>query len=881
MTLKQRLNLAKDPVFLMDGTAFIYRSYYANRHLRRSDGFPTNALTLVTRVLLRILRQERPRYFLFAMDGPGRNLRKDIYEQYKANREAMPEDLAMQIEPIKKVVHALGLAGEVTSGHEADDCIASLASRFSGELPVIIVSGDKDLKQCLGPDVFMWDPGVKEEKLITAESFELEEGVSPEQWPDVQALTGDSSDNIPGVPGIGPKSARQIFESKKNLEDIEANIDSLPEKLRAKLVPHIKDMYVWRKLTTLNRGACPNLALADLKVEKPRMAECEEIAKEFELNSIYREIAAMEKQASEPEAAPPKPAKLATPGIPPAPAIKSAADLPACSGMNVGLTWPHGLKTPPRVAVAPADRVYSAENLNEVAEYSFEGPLADLCAWIAPSARIILPAFKPLLLASPSWRKLLAEKPDLPIIDLALSSWLLDPEDGQYSWPRLALRWQELFGAQDVGPAKLALAMGEALEKRLAANDLTGVYEAIELPLEPALADMQLAGFAIDPPAFKSFLDDVQKDLNSLTEKIFAQTGVAFNIGSSKQLGEILFGKMGLPEPKRTRTGQPSTSQATLEKLAPDYPVVDDILRYRKLDKMRSTYLDPLPRLMDSHNRIHSTFNQEATATGRISSSDPNLQNIPVKGPLGARMRACFVAGPGNLLIAADYSQIELRVLASMSQDANLLEAFRMNEDIHSRTASLIFDTARELITADQRRMAKTINFGLLYGMGARKLGQELKISPARAKDFIDRYFARLSGLKEFYADILQGARATGFARSMAGRKRWLPDIHSANGQALAQAERQAINAVIQGTAADIMKLAMLAVANDRELKDMGAFIVLQVHDELLLEAPEDIAEKAGARVAALMEDILPGGQRLSVPLKVDWGTGKNWAQAH
>lgn len=878
MTLKDRLNLGKNPVFLMDGTAFIYRSYYANRHLKRSDGFPTNALTLVTRVLLRILRQEQPEYFLFAMDGKGYNLRKDIYAEYKANREAMPEDLAMQIEPIRRVVHALGLRMEVASGHEADDCIASLASHFSGQRPVIIVSGDKDLKQCLGPDVIMWDPGAKEEKIITAHDFEEEEGVSPSQWPDVQALTGDSSDNIPGVPGIGPKTARQIFETCKSLEEIEARINSLPEKIQSRLRPHLGEMYTWRKLTTLSRDACPNLRLEDLRVEPPRLEECKQLASEFELNAIYREIKALA-QAEPEKAKPEKP--LATPGIPPAPEIADSRDLPGCAGCHLALTWPHGLKTPPRIAIAPADLILNKDNAATLSEYTWLGEMAELCAWLKEASKIVLPDFKPLLGISPSWRQLLAQKPGLPVFDLGLASWLLDPEEDQYAWPRLALRWQEQLDAADCGPAKLALAISQALSNQLQANGLTPVYENIELPLVPVLARMQELGFAINPAAFKSFLEDVQKELDQLTQKIYAEAGMKFNIGSSRQLGEILFGKMGLPESKRTRTGQHSTSQATLEKLAEEYPIVESVLQYRKLDKMRSTYLDPLPRLMDENNRIHSTFNQEATATGRISSSDPNLQNIPVRGSLGTRMRACFVPGPGNLLIAADYSQIELRVLAYMSGDQNLIDAFRQGEDIHARTAALIFDTDRDKLEADQRRMAKTINFGLLYGMGARKLGQELKISPTQAKDFIDRYFARLSGLKDFYERILQGAREKGYVQSMAGRRRWLPEIHSANGQALAQAERQAINAVIQGTAADIMKLAMLAVANDAVLKKMRAEIVLQVHDELLLEAPTEVASEAGARVASLMEDVQPGGTRLTIPLKVDWGTGKNWAEAH
>ena len=343
----------------------------------------------------------------------------------------------------------------------------------------------------------------------------------------------------------------------------------------------------------------------------------------------------------------------------------------------------------------------------------------------------------------------------------------------------------------------------------------------------------------------------------------------------------MLFNGLGLPAPRKTKGGQASTSQQTLEKLAGQHPVVDSILQYRKLEKMRSTYLDPLPRLVDPQGRIHTTFNQKATATGRLSSSNPNLQNIPVRGPLGKRMRSCFIAGPGRLLVSADYSQVELRVLAHVSQDPALLEAFRNGEDIHARTAALVYDLPPDQVSPDQRRNAKTINFGLIYGMGAQKLAQELKIGTAQARDFIARYFERLQGLKAFYEGVEASARKHGFVTTLGGRRRLLPDINAASGQAAALARRQAINTVIQGSAADIIKLAMLAVARDGRLQELDARLLLQVHDELLLEVPADAAEEAGALVARLMQDVRPGGRELSVPLLVDWGTGHDWGAAH
>lgn len=929
MSLKQRLGLDANPVFLMDGTAFIYRGFFANRHMQRSDGFPTNALVVVTRVLLRILREEQPKHFLFLKDGRGRNFRHEIYAEYKANREAMPEELARQIPPIECMVRALGLAFKESKGCEVDDCIAALAARFAPELPVVIISGDKDLKQCLGPNVFMWDPGTREERLTTAADFEAENGVTPAQWPDVQALVGDASDNIPGVPGIGPKTARQIFAICPTLEDIRDHFALLPPKLQDKLRPHLTEMFTWRELTRLSRAFCADLDLAALDVGPIDTSKCRALAQEYELFTLRREIAALVQAGAAhvsavapdmagvaprlPEASvggadgiiaeasgsipPPRirersviQLELGMAEIPVAEEAATVVQLPRCAGRTVALIWAEGPGRPPRVAVGPAPATDAPDSfvaadaaadpavvLAEVVEYSWIGPMADLCTWLEQAGVVIVADLKSLLLAAPLWQGLLAVR----VLDLGLVAYLLGPESGEYGWSRLAARWADALGLEDKGPAIVALGMARAFGAQLVSNNLVTLYANMELPLVPVLAAMEQRGIAIDPAAFQSFLNDVQRELDELTQRVYAEAGGEFNIRSSQQLGEILYGRLHLAAPRKTRGGQPSTSQETLEKLAPGNSMVQGILQYRKLEKMRSTYLDPLPRLMDAHDRIHTTFNQEATATGRLSSSNPNLQNIPVRGPLGKRMRACFVAAPGNALVSADYSQIELRILAHMSQDATLQDAFRRGEDIHAHTAALIFDMPQDKVLPDQRRMAKTINFGLIYGMGAAKLGQELKLSTAEARGFINRYFARLSGLKAFYERVVDGARERGYVVTLAGRRRWLPGILSANGQTAAQAQRQAINTVIQGSAADIIKLAMLAVAGDAELRRLNAGLVLQVHDELLLELPECVAHEAGARVAALMESVRPGGVEFMVPLVVDWGTGHDWGSAH
>lgn len=919
MSLKQRLGLAAEPVFLMDGSAFIYRGFFANRNMQRSDGFPTNSLVVVSRVLLRILREERPRYFAFVQDGKGPNFRHEIFPLYKANRDATPEDLVRQLDPIHRMVRALGLRLEVSQGCEADDCIASLAARFAAEHPVIIVSGDKDLKQCLGPNVYMWDPASKEEKLVSEADFTAESGVTPAQWPDVQALIGDTSDNIPGVPGIGPKTARQIFSICPSLEDIRDHFVLLPPKMQAKLQAHLENMFTWRELTTLRRDFCPGVTLDDLRVRPLDAATCALLTEEFELFALRRELAALDRlqaaeadlpeefldagsiredaqpaagkkaaaeQASLPLAQPARSGRATSQmslldAMPQesAPALDDVSALPDCGDARVALIWAHGDREAPYLAVEGADG-------SSLGEWQWKGPVAELARWLAPARTLVTADLKGLLTSAPCWQFLAGRAGDC--IDLGVAAYLLNPEENDYGWPRLSARWGAVLrhelesrGETAPGPARLGLAMAQLFEQRMEKDGLLELFRQLEMPLLPVLAGMEQSGVAIDAAAFRAFLDDVQGRLDQLTAHVYELAGTQFNIRSAQQLGDVLFNGLGLPAPRKTKGGQASTSQQTLEKLAGQHPVVDSILQYRKLEKMRSTYLDPLPRLVDPQGRIHTTFNQKATATGRLSSSNPNLQNIPVRGPLGKRMRSCFIAGPGRLLVSADYSQVELRVLAHVSQDPALLEAFRNGEDIHARTAALVYDLPPDQVSPDQRRNAKTINFGLIYGMGAQKLAQELKISTTQAKDFIARYFERLQGLKEFYEGVEASARKHGFVTTLGGRRRLLPDINSASGQAAALARRQAINTVIQGSAADIIKLAMLAVARDERLRELDARLLLQVHDELLLEVPADAAEEAGALVARLMQDVCPAGKELSVPLLVDWGTGHDWGAAH
>lgn len=944
------------PLYLMDGTAFLYRGFYANQAMQSSDGRPTGALFIVARILLKILREERPEYFAVLLDGRGPTFRNELYELYKAQRSATPEPLIAQIEPVKRLVRALGLHLTVSEGCEADDCIAGLAARFSKERPVVIIGADKDLKQCLAPGVALWDPSGKDEKLTTLDSFREDTGLEPSQWPDFQAVIGDSSDNIPGVPGVGPKTAEKIFSRFPTLDAIRENLEALPEKLRAKFAAEMDNLFLYRRLTLLDTSRCGDIGLEDMAVRRPDPEEAAALLREFELRSMLRELSQLwpdesrsarsgsanraagksgtaangggkrdgekdrpslltliadapraDRDAPETGDNPAEPAsdapdRTATDPAGVDPAYfkdRDAALIPhagawvlACGDKEWRFSWsgdnapgtatdsdgqPALFETEPPAFQDTAKAVPAGQ---EGAALALLGKVLPL---LKETRRIMVPDLKSLLTLElrpkgPLWDALA----HCSFFDLGLAAYLLNPEERDYSWPHLARVFaDECEEDHKRAPGLMALSLGIELEGKLETANLLELMRSLEMPLIPVLAAMECAGVNLDLKAFGEFLDEVQAELEKLTRSVYEQAGGPFNIRSTQQLSDLLFVRLGLPKAGKTRGGALSTSQEALEKLAGKHPIVNTILEYRKLEKIRSTYLEPFPRLVDKNGRIHARFNQLATATGRLSSSNPNLQNIPVRGELGRRMRASFTAGPGRLLVSADYSQIELRVLAHLSGDPALLQAFRNGEDIHARTAGLLFDKEPEEITPEERRNAKTINFGLIYGMGPQKLAQDLGISMNEAKGFITRYFEKLSTLKEFYESILEEARTKGFVSTMAGRRRLIPEIHSQNAQMQSQARRQAINTRIQGSAADIIKIAMLEAARDERLRELGAKLILQVHDELVLEAPENNAENAGERLARIMENVKPGNAPLSVPLVADWGVGPDWNTAH
>ena len=958
MSLRSRLGFTAEPVYLMDGSAFIFRSFFAFRSMNRSDGFPTNVVYMVARLILRLLRDERPHRFAFVMDGKGKTFRHERFDAYKSQRPPTPEDLVRQLAPLKELLELLAVPVLVSEGCEADDCIASLAARLRDDYPVVIIGADKDLKQCLHDNVVLWDPAAKDEKITTLADFTAESGMAPSSWPDYQALVGDSSDNIPGVPQIGPKSAGELIRDFPTLEELFARINAVPPKLRAKLDGQKDNAFLYRELTRLQLDACPEQNDASLLVGHPNLPRLQDFMAAYELRSLARKVESMARAGffcpagapqhaaactapdataqttpqTKPDAAksaiasavnapanaappapqaggllassasgpqpvepftPPKATRQAglfeTPA--PAPAFSAAArpeDLPPLAQKNAASapgpshhTLPGAFSRPP-MALLPMQEGPVLAATGWERQYTGRPESLDAALTKPPLADYVLvtPDYKALCKSHPGLRAL----PDAHFFDLSLAAYLLGPEDRGYSFEHMAARWKDPSGSKYSladHPGLLALDLARYLGEQMEGAALTAIFSELEMPLAPVLADMEERGIRIDAKAFADFLEEVQRDIESLTQRIHALAGHSFNIRSSQQLADVLFVELALPVSGKTKGGAPSTSDESLEKLSGKHDIITLVQQFRKLEKLRSTYLEPLPRLADAKGRIHTTLNQTATATGRLSSSSPNLQNIPVRGDFGSRMRGCFVAEPEKLLVCADYSQIELRVLAHLSGDPTLLEAFRENQDIHSRTAALLFDVALDEVTKDMRRNAKTINFGLIYGMGAQKLAQEMHVSMKEAKEFIERYFERLGGLKTFYETVEREASENGFVATMAGRRRLTPDILSQNNQLRSQARRQAINTRIQGSAADIIKLAMLAVANDAELKRLDARLLLQIHDELLLEAPKDTAKAAGKRLADLMALVKPGGQALSVPLLVDWGIGSSWALAH
>jgi DNA polymerase-1 len=821
--------------------------------------------------------------------GPG--FRAEIYADYKANRKEHEEDLKRQFPYVRRLIHAMSIHCVEVPGYEADDVLATMAKRLGDEgHDVVIITGDKDLMQCVNDRVILYDP-IRDVRVGRAEVVERF-GVPPQAVVDVQGLMGDSIDNIPGVPGVGPKTASVLIRHFGNVEEMLARLDEIDSlelrgagRVREKVAAHADAVRVSKRLATARVDAPVEFDLDALRFRTLHTQELLELAEELEMGRLAARIrtlateaagegagAGVQPAARKEPAGPVQSAfaftRTADPAAAPAPAVALDADWRTFRSGDVAFVLRESegraalalaqderraLATGPEVAVAVHELVGRGVSLSG-------NDLKALC------------------------RKF-AVDPVPGSLDLGVASYLYDPSIGEHGYSAVVERFLGESAAPATGdPGALGASLAQVerlvpiLREGLLERAQTALYDDIELPLIGVLARIEARGILLDAELLGEISAEFGARMEGLVRRIYEAAGTEFNVLSPIQLRDVLFTRLGLSTKgvKLTKTG-PSTDSDTLESLAAHHPLPGLVLEYRALAKLKSTYVDALPRLVDEHGRIHTQLNQTVAATGRLSSSEPNLQNIPIRSDDGARIRRAFIAAPGHVLISADYNQIELRVLAHLSQDAALLESFRARKDIHAATASEVFDVRPEDVTPAMRRATKVINFGIIYGMGPVRLSRELAITRQQAAEYIDRYFARYPGVRRFYERMLEHARRHGYVETLLGRRRYLPDIASDHRGLRQLAERIATNTPIQGSAADVIKLAMVRLASALRSRKLRAAMVLQIHDELLLECPEDELKPALTVVREAMEEAV----QLAVPIVVDVGTGRSWGEAH
>ncbi len=889
-------------LYLVDGSSYIYRAYYAIRHLSNSKGEATNAVYGFTKMLQTLIKQEQPDHLAVIFDAKGPTFRKELYPDYKANRSAMPEDLVPQIPLIKELVRALKLPLLELQGYEADDIIATLARRYASlGLDVTVVTGDKDLMQIVSDRVSLLDTmkGKRSREPEVIERF----GVPPHQVLEILGLAGDTSDNIPGVPGIGEKTASALIQEFGDIENLLANVDQVKGKKRQENLREFADQArLSRQLAELIYDLPVEIDYADLALGEPDRDQLSELYAQLEFHQLLQDLGATGKTAER---------------------SAEAGDYQTVTTLAALETLIAQLRSAGRFAFDTETTSLKAVQA-ELVGFSFS--LAAGSGWYLPVGHhylgvpeqldlaLVLEQLKPLL-EDPAIAKVGQNiKYDALVLrnagvalagvsdDTMVLSYLTHPEAKSHGLDALAsdhlnhrmIPYRELTGTgqKQIGFAEVEVEkaaiyaaedaditwqIAEKLLPELPESGAEKLYREIEMPLVDVLTRVEWRGIRVDADLLAELSAEMGVALQRLEGEIHTLAGGQFNINSPKQLGEILFEKLSLPRGKKTKTGW-STNVEVLTNLAAEHEIAARILEYRSVAKLKNTYTDALPQLINpATGRIHTSFNQAVTATGRLSSSEPNLQNIPIRTAEGRRIREAFLPAEGNLLLAADYSQIELRVMAHIADVAALKESFEAGDDIHRRTASEIFNVFPELVSDEMRRQAKTINFGVLYGMGAFSLAKDLGISRKEAQQFIDSYFERYPAVLKFMEERKEEARQNQYVTTLLGRRCAIPEINSKNGAVRSYAERNAINYPIQGSAADIIKVAMVNI--DRRLKEEGlqARMVLQVHDELVFDVPQAELEAVTQLVKLEMENAVT----LSVPLVVDIGVGANWSEAH
>jgi DNA polymerase-1 len=894
---------------LIDGSGFVFRAYHAIPHLSTTRGVPTNAVLGFTTMLLKALREHAPTHVALVFDAGRKSFRNEIDPTYKANRPEAPDDLAVQFPLVRDVARALAVPILEEPGVEADDVIATLACRAREQgFEVVVVTGDKDFAQLVDGRLSLYDPMAEASGRggwTGPAEVEKKLGVRPDQVVEYMAILGDKIDNVPGIPGVGEVTAAALVRHFGTVEEMLRRPDEIPkavarggEKLKEKLVANAERLRTNRRLVVLERNLALPFAPESFGRRPPDEVQARRLFSELEFSRLLKDLPAP------PPTARVERAEVVTDRA----ALDSAVrTLVAAGAAGVRPVLAGGApRTDPVVGIAlgGAGRAFyvplrhrylgvpgqlPVEEVREGLRPLVEGPTTkhahDLKAAIHAFAGLGLALGGPGVDTELASRLLLPTRREHALGDVAreriASELPRDPSGGDAArkserTPVEGLEVERVAGW--AGPCAAALVdLAPALERALEEDGLGKLYREVERPLVPVLAEMERAGVAVDRSAMEGMSAEFGKAMEDLEARIHAAAGHPFNVASTRELGQVLFEELKLPVVKRLKTG-PSTDQDVLEKLAEDHALPRLVLEHRSLSKLKGTYVDALPQLIDPRDgRLHTTFHQAGAATGRLSSSDPNLQNVPIRTELSRRIRAAFVAPAGRRLVSADYSQIELRILAHYSDDPALVEAFRTREDVHTRTAAETFGVPPEAVTPDQRRVAKVLNFGIAYGLSAFGLSQRLDLPGAEAQAIIDRYFARYAGVRRYVGWAVEEARRTGESRTLFGRVRAMPEITARNPGLRMAAERTAINTPIQGTAADVVKVAMLRVVEALERERIEARLLLQVHDELLLEAAERDVEP----LEALVRREMTGAVQLKVPLDVEVGHGRSWAEAH
>ncbi|WP_370806780.1 DNA polymerase I [Dialister hominis] len=851
---------------IIDGSSLLYRAFYALPPTMTSpDGVPTNAVYGFLRMLLSLYRELDPAYVAVTFDKDRQTFRTEMYDGYKATRKPAPAELVPQFDLILEVMHVMGVAVYSLSGYEGDDVLGTLSARYEKELPVAIVTGDRDALQ-LASDrttVYLTQKGISSMSEMTPKAVEEKYGITPSQVIDMKALMGDTADNIPGVPGIGEKTALKLLTQYKTLDNLYAHVDEIKGAQGKKLAAG-KDMaYLSYKLAAIKRDVPMETTLEEM-AQPVHISEMKELFSRLGIN-LLSQFGELPRFTALAEA---KKEEVAKAGE----KAEDWKDGLSFEGKETAISFDLEGTAPffkaKGVVIAENGHAYlvKAEQFGKAAEA------------LRKAKVVITENSKPIMETDFPWE-------GIPFFDTTIAAYLLDPTRTTYPLSYLAGLFKKPgiyademkdFASKGAAVSLFLLSIYEDARDMLKKNGVEKLYDEVEQPLVKVLAAMEKAGIATDTKRWEEVHADMKSREEALISKIYEEAGEEFNINSPKQLGHILFEKMGLPAGKKTKTGY-STAADVLEELAEQYPFVKNILEYRSLSKLISTYLEALPLLIRKETgRIHTTFNQTVTATGRLSSSDPNLQNIPVRTEEGKKIRSLFVPGEGyDSFISSDYSQVELRVLAHMSEDEGLIRAFLNKEDIHRRTAAEVMGIPFEDVTPEQRSHAKAVNFGIIYGISDFGLARQLGITRTAAADYIKAYFERYPSIHAFMNRMIEDARKTGRAVTLYGRYRELADINSKNFQRRSFAERTAMNTPIQGTAADIMKMAMIAVYDKMKAGNFKSRVLLQVHDELVAEVTADEKEA----VAKLLKETMESVVSLRVPLVADVNEGKNWAE--